>query len=816
MRRRIRAWPLVTIFLVTPALAQERRAPVDVRAAPLGQAVRALGQQTGASIGFRQPRLRSIRVRAVQGRLTAGQALERMLADSGLKARRVAPETYLIEPAPRPRPVRARSLTRTSAPPPDLSGPEEIVVTGSKRDIPLGAYPGGVQIVDGDSISAGDASRGTELLETRIASVASTHLGPGRNKLFIRGIADSSFVGPTQATVGQYWGNSRITYSAPDPSLRMYDVQRIEVLEGPQGTLYGAGSLGGVVRVVPHAPDLRAFEGQAWGGVQAVRHGGIGADGGAILNVPLASERVALRGLLFGSTDAGYIDDRGRGLDDINRVRTFGGRLGLRVAAADGWTLDVDGVGQSIRGEDSQYADRDGGGLSRTGTVAQPYRNDYGLAEFVARKALGRLEFTGSVGYARQYVSERFEGRALTDPGAPGLPALPTGPTVIGGEPGLPLADAVFGQTNHIDMVTAEGRLAQRGADGTGWLVGISLLSNSASVHRRTYVRDDDSVGIPLTGVRNKVEEATLYGEATFEPVRRLTITLGGRATQARLSGKSLDVLEAVALRVNPGAEASRVETRLLPSVALAYRADDTLTLFARYQQGFRPGGIAVRLEYIEQFEGDRVGTLEGGLRWRTERFETSAGLAWTRWQSIQADLVDGFGFPTTSNIGNGRILSIGFASKWRPVAGLELEAALYLNDSRITAPAPLLVSLEGDHLELGRLPNVADVSGRLGLTYERHLTGDMRLDVTSFARYIGQSTLGVGGVLGQLQGDYLDTGLEVRVGTPRRGISLAVTNLLDSRGNRFALGSPFLIRDRNQITPLQPRSVRLGFDLAF
>ncbi|MGZ2810188.1 hypothetical protein, partial [Pseudomonas aeruginosa] len=75
-------------------------------------------------------------------------------------------------------------------------------MTGSKRDIPLSAYPGGVQILDGRSLSAAAAARGNDLLEMRVASVASTHLGPGRNKLFIRGIADSSFVGPTQATVG--------------------------------------------------------------------------------------------------------------------------------------------------------------------------------------------------------------------------------------------------------------------------------------------------------------------------------------------------------------------------------------------------------------------------------------------------------------------------------------------------------------------------------------------------------------------------------------------------------------------------------------
>src|SRR3546814_3098560 len=92
-----------------------------------------------------------------------------------------------------------------------------------------------------------------------MASLSSTHLGAGRNKLFIRGIADSSFTGPTQATVGQYLGDIRLSYNAPDPDLRLYDVDNVEVLEGPQGTLYGAGSLGGIIRVVPNAPNPDAM-----------------------------------------------------------------------------------------------------------------------------------------------------------------------------------------------------------------------------------------------------------------------------------------------------------------------------------------------------------------------------------------------------------------------------------------------------------------------------------------------------------------------------------------------------------------------------
>jgi hypothetical protein len=78
---------------------------------------------------------------------------------------------------------------------------------------------------------------GTEKITQRVPTVASTYLGSGRNKLFIRGIADSSFTGPTQATVGQYLGDLRLSYNAPDPDLRLSDLARVEVLEGPQGTL---------------------------------------------------------------------------------------------------------------------------------------------------------------------------------------------------------------------------------------------------------------------------------------------------------------------------------------------------------------------------------------------------------------------------------------------------------------------------------------------------------------------------------------------------------------------------------------------------
>src|SRR3546814_3797556 len=125
---------------------------------------------------------------------------------------------------------------------------DEIIVTASKTDLPHSHFAGVVTQLDGGDLAFG-GERGMDSILSRTASVSSTHLGPGRNKLFIRGIADSSFTGPTQSTVGQHFGDIRLSYNAPDPDLRPYDIDTVEILEGPPGTFYGSGSLGRLISV---------------------------------------------------------------------------------------------------------------------------------------------------------------------------------------------------------------------------------------------------------------------------------------------------------------------------------------------------------------------------------------------------------------------------------------------------------------------------------------------------------------------------------------------------------------------------------------
>lgn len=810
MRRPADAFiPAVILIAAAPAMAAERAVAVDIAAAPAGKATRNLARQTGVSIGFRDPQLLRLPVRAIRGRWTVDAALNRMFADTPAQARRVAPDSYMIEMRPKAlpsppvaRPRRAPRHLPASPPPPTPGEDREILVTASKRRMPLAFYPGGIQVLTGDSVSMADAAHGTDLIEARAASVTSTHLGPGRNKLFIRGIADSSIVGPTQATVGQYWGNSRVTYSAPDPNLRLYDVAQIEVLEGPQGTLYGAGSVGGVVRVVPNAPDLIERGGRIWGGASATQHGAPGGDGGAIVNLPIVDGRLALRALAFAGLDGGYIDDRQRRLNDINTVRTIGGRAALRFVPDDRWTIDLSVLGQRIVGDDSQYADRGGDGLTRASSIAQPYRHAYWLTELVAARHWGDIELTSSLSYAQQRVLEVFEGAQLADPMQPAHAPGPNAPPTA------------YTQDDRIRMLSGEVRLARRGPDGTGWLIAATVMHNSARIRRQ--MGEERGGRSSLTGVSNTIDEQALYGEYALKLVKGITVTAGGRLARSRLSGNSQDVAPEIGLRNDPNAVAVRHDTRLLPSGSIAYRPTDAVTLFTRFQQGFRPGGIAIRQDFVQRFRGDRVETTEAGVRYDGKRVKSSVSLSWTRWLDIQADLIDGFGFPTTANIGDGRVLTIGWSGQWTAAPGLDIEAAAYANDSHVVRPVQDILSLVPSGISLDRLPNVAHLSGRLGIAYTTRINDRDRIDLRGYGRYIGKSILGVGSILGREQGNYVDTGMDVRIGDARRALTLTASNLLDVRGNRFALGSPFLIRDHDQITPLQPRTIRIGYDLAF
>jgi outer membrane receptor protein involved in Fe transport len=776
------------LVFATPAAADGK--PIEVPPGTVGTAAFAIGRQAGVSIVFADPALLGRQAEAIRGQPDASHALLQLAKASGLRLQKLGPNSYRLAGLPRqapraaPRHSTAPSSAALKAPKVRDPAPEDIVIVASKRDILSRRLAAAWSRIAGEEF-AGLGIGGAEALEARAVGFSSTHLGSGRNKLFIRGIADSSFSGPTQSPVGLYFDDVRTGYSGADPDLKLVDMQSVEILEGPQGTLYGSGALGGIVLLRPNKPDFGESSGSLSSGMSFTRRGAPGHDTSGVLNLPLGS-RAAFRAVAYRALDGGYINNIATGEKDVNDVRVTGARASLSLNPAGDWMIDAGLAIQRIRGNDSQYADRGGSGLSRDSLVDQPFASAFGLASVVVRSDSGALRFRSTSALTRQDIEENFD--------------------VSSGGDARQLRQHSNGRS-----LSNETRLWRPMADGYSWLAGFSAISDLYAVARDLR---HDGRRIDLAGAQNRIREATLFGEAGLELGHSIDATVGGRYTIASLarSGQHLSPNGVIP------PEADRQEHSFLPSASLLARPLDKLTVYARYQQGFRPGGVSIAAETIRLYRSDRLRTAEAGFRFGLpgrDSLDFEGSAAFSKWSNIQADFLDPAGLPATDNIGDGRVWTLSANGGTLITDGIRLEAGLAWNDGRITRPAPRY-RIGWDPLNgMMGIPNIARVVARAALDWRTPVGDDRSIRANLYVRYVGRSRLGVGPQLGASQGQYVDSGLVLRLDDKRRAWTLNVTNITNAVGNRFAFGAP-MRADADQITPLRPRTVRIGIEQKF
>ena len=444
MKQAANALYLIVALTFAESATAKNRTSVDIKAGQLGDAIVQLGHQTGSSIGISDQRTTRLTVRAVRGQLSVEQAIRKLLKGQPARVIQINSRSWRIIPATsptvavrsKPNPPRIQLARFTPQTPMEESEPAEIVVTASKRETPLKLMPATVSLLRGNVFTAGPDAGSTAAILEKLPSVSSTHAGTGRNKLFIRGIADSGFTGPTQATVGQYFGEMRVNYNAPDPDLRLYDINSVEVLEGPQGTLYGAGSLGGIIRANPNRPNLSQTEAHTSYALASTAKGDESVDGHMVVNVPLVPDKIAARIVAYGAREGGYVDDIGRGLKDVNGIDIVGGRGAISIVPHDDWRVDLLSVGQSVRGDDAQYAQRGLSGLSRRSPMAQMFGSDYWLANMQVTGSIGDIRVMSSVGIVQHDLVENYDATRLRD------------------------APTLFTQKNDISLFATEHRLS--------------------------------------------------------------------------------------------------------------------------------------------------------------------------------------------------------------------------------------------------------------------------------------------------------------------------------------------------------------------
>ena len=306
------------------------------------------------------------------------------------------------------------------------------------------------------------------------------NFGAGLNELSIRGIASGS--GQPSASVGVYvddtpYGSSSVFAegSLLTPDLDPADLDRIEVLRGPQGTLYGAGALGGVIRFITIPPDTENYSGRLEVGGSSVDGGGNGFDVHGMANLPLVKDKLAIRANVYDRTDPGFIDDAGLGRTDVNESKVRGGRVSLLWTPTDKTSLRVTALAQNLNSDGTPSEALDPATLLPVyGDLQQ--RGPGGTGTFDARYRLYNATFNTDLGWATLMSSSSYSTLdSLQNEDV--TPLLFLGPQA-NGQPYGTLEAVTVPQTK----ATEEIRLTSPKSQTVEWLGGVGRVANVVEI----------------------------------------------------------------------------------------------------------------------------------------------------------------------------------------------------------------------------------------------------------------------------------------------------------------------------------------------
>lgn len=778
---------LALLLSAPPVLAAETL--IAIPAGPLPGALSELSRQAGISIGGDLP-LAGRHSPGTSGALSPEQALSNLLTGTGLGFHRVGPGAYRLEalPTPRPRPVN------------DRGGPEmidPIIVTATKRGADPVDLPVSVGVLTGTDLARFGAAS-MDAAVPLLGAVSSTHLGPGRNKLSIRGLSDSAFTGQTQATVGLYLDNANVNYNAPDPHLRLIDLDRVEVLRGPQGTLYGGGSIGGILRIVPAAPDLSERSAQARLYGSLTRGGAPGGGAEAVLNQPLLTDRLGLRLSLYADRDGGVIDTS-TGRRNIDQTDSQGGRVLLALVPADDWRLELGGTYQLINTDDSHYVQGRHGCCTRADQLAEPHDNDFDEAHATLTGSLSFANLHSTTAFVRHEIDTVYDASSAV----PGLTGLPTQP-------------ARFHERQLSRLWTHETRLSSVEGDepaALDWVAGLYLSSQQAEGDRALSALATPQTPMWRRDREDAVKEAALFGEVAWRFLPDWTLTAGGR-----LFHVAQEVTAVAMAPVTAETEGYGKETDYTPKLALTWKPwDDGSSLYAQMAEGYRPGGINIEEgaagtgdDYrAARFRTDELWNYELGakLAFWEDRLFVDVALFHARWRNIQTDQLRATGLIYTTNAGDGTNTGLEVGSRLH-LGGWRLAATVTLNDPELTHVAPGFAASPD-----GGLPGAARLSGALALSWRGSITDDVGVNAALDLSRTGRTRLTFTDAIRQGPVTLLNS----RVGFDLAGgwtVGLSMENMLNTKANQFAFGNPFTLSAGPQSTPPRPRTV--GFSVGW
>ena len=596
----------------------------------------------------------------------------------------------------------------------------EVVVTAEKRTEALRDVPQSVSVVGGGMLQRQQAFS-LEDFAALVPNLSIAQEVPGQGRVVLRGVntngvASTVAIYVDETPFGSSSGLANGAVLAGD--FDTFDVARLEVLRGPQGTLYGASSLGGVLKYVTRSPELGMFGMRGQAGVATVDGGDPNWNVDGVANAPLG-DKAALRVTGFYRRQGGYVDQIGTAgslvRNNANWGEVYGGRASLLARPTEMLSVRLSAVLQDVRNGASTTVDADPatgkplyGGLTQSAYYPafsnvnyRVYNGtldwDFGVADLVSATSYATLDETETLDATKVQLAPGFTFGDLA--------------TGTFGAPGQTLG-VVEPQTIHQEKWTQEVRLASPSKQRLEWMVGGYYTHEEAALSQILNAFDTSTPltpsGVPAletVSLKSTYEEIAGFANATLHLTRQFSVAVGGRYSHNKQN--AIEVLDGALVggrtAFNPGLSSESVFTY---SVAPKFEINENATVYARVAKGYRPGGPnalppGLPANTPASYKADTLVSYEAGLKadFLERRLTLDASVFYLDWKDIQLlAVINSFG--VNSNGGTAVSKGVEFSLTARPTDELTLAASGALTSARLTKDTdPVVGGLKGDRL---------------------------------------------------------------------------------------------------------------------
>ena len=619
----------------------------------------------------------------------------------------------------------------------------EIIVTAQKREQMLIDVPQSVSVVGGDALERNQAFNFQDYAKL-IPGLQISQSNPGEARIVLRGIN----TGGVAATVATYidetpFGSSsgQVNAAILAGELDTFDVARVEVLRGPQGTLYGASSLSGVVKFVTTAPRFDKFEAKGRASAETVKGGDMSYLGSALINVPIA-DNAAIRASGFYRTYGGFIDSTGLAGSDvqknINDSKSYGGRVSGLFEPIETLSVRLTAILQNLNSDGANVVESDptslstaGRGLTHSQYVPEYTNIRYRLYNGVADLDLGFATLTSSTSYSTLKASLRddqtvFYGSAL------GVYSDAAGP----------LVDIGIVQQTNVERFTQEVRLASPESTFFEWLVGGYYNHEKGAIIQRLDVYDRGTFAIsPLLpqlfdgATTSKYKEYAAFANGTMHFGPQFDLTFGGRYSHNSQYADQFGT----GLLAPPALNSTSKENVFTWSVAPKFKVSDTGAIYARVAKGFRPGGPNIvppgAPTDIKTYDSDSLISYEVGIKAETSdrSFGIDIAAFHIDWKDIQLyAVINNFG--VNANGGKASSDGVEFTATMRPTRGWDLSVNGAYTKAKLREDTdPAIGGRDGD-----RLPFSPKYAISINSDYSWSVGGDAKASLGGSLRFLG------------------------------------------------------------------------------